>query len=429
MINFKVFLREQLNKTQKTMVDRYVRHITKLGNNLNDIHKFSDHVIPPGESRITIPLERTNNEAYKVHPEVEQHLNDNGYKVEDHKEGLASDQYGRSTKIGKILRKTKASKNVVDKFINDPERSGKRKSNLQVVISRHPHDVAAMSTNRGWSSCLSLTGKKRVHAVKGEIAAGTHVAYLTHANDPEITNPIARIALRPFYHKNDHNKTILRPELNIYGTAHKDFQRTVSKWTNKHFPIRTNDEYNIDDRVYNDSLPSTIKSFNRSINSKDPDDWGNAIRLHPDRITSSHIDKVMAIKDPDYNNVKINALKHPKATKKHVGQAIKDFDEEVVRTALEHPKADASHISQVLNSSVTSDLKTQALYHPKATNAHVEQAMGDKDVDLRMHAMEHPKATREQLIRGTQDEHKWVREAAQDRLKRFKDDKKTNRNI
>ena len=69
---------------------------------------------------------------------------------------------GRKERIGKILQ-------FVKKYKPDWEFSQLTLSKLEkmfidrpagfkgyICISRHPHDIAAMSTDRGWTSCMDL---------------------------------------------------------------------------------------------------------------------------------------------------------------------------------------------------------------------------------------------------------------------------------
>lgn len=86
-------------------------------------------------------------------------------------------------------------------------------SHLQVVISKHPHDVIGMSQGTEWGlrqhehtvwdnlpvqSCMRFGTLQHDTHMKHELNAGTHVAWLTHKGDNEAKEPLARITLRPF---------------------------------------------------------------------------------------------------------------------------------------------------------------------------------------------------------------------------------------
>jgi hypothetical protein len=189
--------------------------------------------------RISIPLVHHESAEIEPHPDVAEHLSKNNIKIKSYKAGLIEDpKYpNRSIKLGKYLQQTNAPQNVIDSFNNDPNRRAAKQvqKGLHVVISRHPHDVAGMSTDQGWTSCMDLDGGVNSHYMKNEIKNGTHVAYLCRSEDPEAKTPLARIALKPYTHKKS-GETILRPEQTVYGDADNAFGHTVNSWAEKNFP-------------------------------------------------------------------------------------------------------------------------------------------------------------------------------------------------
>lgn len=112
-----------------------------------------------------------------------------------------------------------------------------------VCISRHPYDIAGMSTDRRWVSCMTLPGDKRKPAggmfyeyVHFDITEGTLVAYLIDENDKNITHPYARIAIKPYYNYYDKNDILLVPEPTIYSDRKdglESFQSLVKNWVEK----------------------------------------------------------------------------------------------------------------------------------------------------------------------------------------------------
>lgn len=245
-ITFSRWLLEELTPNQKRIVDSW----PETRNPIN----ISKHVIPSGQDRITIPLEDPHDHKVMPHPDIASHLEKHGYSVEDYSSGTAKDKYGRITKIGKALSSTKADPKLLNTFNSDPARQGGGKvhDNLQVVISRHPHDVAGMSTGRGWTSCMDMKDGVNKDYLKHEIAEGTHVAYLTQKGDHEVKNPIARIALKPFREEKS-DRIILHPEHKTYGTAASSFEHTVNNFVNNHFPLKENTFYTKNSKVYDDS--------------------------------------------------------------------------------------------------------------------------------------------------------------------------------
>ena len=267
-MKFKKFLAEslvaeELTDKQKDLVDTWPETRAPV--------EISKHVIPVGQSRLIIPLADPYDKSTLPHPFIEEHLKKHGYEVEDYTSGKAKDKYGCSVKIGKILQSTNEPV-LLKTFNNDPVRTSARlHNNLQVVISRHPYDVAGMSTNRSWTSCMKMASDiydqtadssgrygpgEMAHFLPEDIKHGTHVAYLTQKGDNTIQNPIARIALKP-YHEDKSVRVILRPEPKTYGNAPaSSFEHTVNDWTQEHFPMKENTFYRRPLGLYNDADPT-----------------------------------------------------------------------------------------------------------------------------------------------------------------------------
>ena len=112
-------------------------------------------------------------------------------------------------------------------FMNDPVRAAK-KSGLKVIISKDIHDLGAMSTGRGWTSCMHLgTGihKKDVYC---EVKNGGFVAYLVRDGDEDIKSPIARIHIRRF--DNPKGQSVAVPEDEVYGADTPALKNAVNNW-------------------------------------------------------------------------------------------------------------------------------------------------------------------------------------------------------
>lgn len=108
----------------------------------------------------------------------------------------------QNQKIGKLIGNT--DKDLLDFFNADPVRLGKNivnainSNNLWVVISNHAYDIAGMSTNRDWTSCMNvLTGDNKVY-VKHDIQYGTLVAYIIDKSDTNIERPYGRVLIKPY---------------------------------------------------------------------------------------------------------------------------------------------------------------------------------------------------------------------------------------
>jgi len=138
----------------------------------------------------------------------------------------------RTVRIGRLLAKEPWLKKIFD---NDPGRKGIAADELLVVISRHPYDIAGMSFDRGWTSCMNLEKGGNKKYVPSIIKAGVLVAYLVKNDDKNINAPIARVLLKPYRKAGD---TILVPSLE-YGGAPNSFRQVVDKfcsWANSGSP-------------------------------------------------------------------------------------------------------------------------------------------------------------------------------------------------
>jgi hypothetical protein len=208
--------------------------------------------------------------------DVVDHLTKHGYEVKDYRAGIASTKkvVGDPSKgiphrvktvdekIGSILERTNASSEVKSSFMNDPARSLKSSDDQHVVISTTPLAIAGMSTGTHWrdQSCMNMQGGSMNHKLADDSMHGTHVAFLVHGNDKtafahgEPSNPIARIALKPFHTKISGEKdTIFRPETKSYGNASSNFHTAVSHWANTNYPAIEGQHYIKNRDVYDDS--------------------------------------------------------------------------------------------------------------------------------------------------------------------------------
>jgi len=144
-----------------------------------------------------------------------------GYSLETAEDYIKGVAYAKDdkdkkqpTRIGKILQKNidnsdKYSvdiKKLADSFRDDPVRTAKNKNSFKVVISRHPYDIAGMSTDRSWRSCMDLgfdpieyytdnefpeDGGSNSEYVSEDIKAGTIVAYLISSDDVHANGRVA----------------------------------------------------------------------------------------------------------------------------------------------------------------------------------------------------------------------------------------------
>lgn len=113
-------------------------------------------------------------------------------------------------------------------FSSDPKRANKSASGLSIVFTQNPHDVATMSTGRGWTSCMNLEGGAHRSDVFCEVSSGGFVAYLINSTDTDIKSPLARVHIRRFMSKDGRNIAI--PEESVYGNDSPGFLEAVKAW-------------------------------------------------------------------------------------------------------------------------------------------------------------------------------------------------------
>jgi hypothetical protein len=163
-----------------------------------------------------------------------------GYEIVDYTRGLAQKKTGNqnSTKIGKILTAAaqqgdSEATDALRFFQNDQQRTSTR-AEYRGVISRHPYDVAGMSTDRGWTSCQDLVRGSQCHYVPQDIRAGTLVAYMIKKDDVDLKAPVGRVLLKPYI--NNQNQTAYAPHKESYGSVTDEFLQAVNRfagWLNR----------------------------------------------------------------------------------------------------------------------------------------------------------------------------------------------------
>ena len=189
------------------------------------------------------------------------------YNIEDYIKGTAyetrDEQKKQPNKIGRILTKLVSDKNrtgeydfpehvrekaneLSDAFRDDPIRSAQCEE-YKVVISRHPYDIAGMSTDRNWWSCMHLgtqginykTKEEGSNArfIKGDIKEGSVIAYLICSNDKHkngkyaIKKPFARILMKPHVSLDDEGNRSYAYTIGMtYGAPIPEFYEFIEKW-------------------------------------------------------------------------------------------------------------------------------------------------------------------------------------------------------
>jgi hypothetical protein len=196
--------------------------------------------------RLYLELEESEEQKQKISKDVRDRINKaleyTNYEVENFNKNIAvSDK--RTTSIIKVLMKDSGLKKSdinVQKLKSDYEKELNKKStqrkqdNYLVVISRHPYDIAGMSTDRGWTSCMDLdTGGQTFHIME-DVKKGTIIAYLIKKDDLNINNPVARVLIKPYVSEDSEEIALFRDNYKeIKGEPVKGFKETIDAWLEK----------------------------------------------------------------------------------------------------------------------------------------------------------------------------------------------------
>jgi hypothetical protein len=154
----------------------------------------------------------------------------------DYVHGVCTVEYKNGSqnqvKIGKILVKEDVKWNgapAINLFNSDPARLGKdieeksMSGDLCIIISDHAYDIAGMSYDRSWTSCMNIADGDCKEMVECDIHHGTLVAYLCGTDDTNINRPYARFLIKPYklqrrgYTGFSPCKMIYYPERTVYS--------------------------------------------------------------------------------------------------------------------------------------------------------------------------------------------------------------------
>lgn len=101
----------------------------------------------------------------------------------------------------------------------DQRLSTSRTENItcMICITHNPYDVAGMSTDRNWTSCMNLYGGAYKQTALKQVQYGGMCAYLIKEDDKEIKQPIARIAIKRLVGELKTKAFIFQAQPAIYG--------------------------------------------------------------------------------------------------------------------------------------------------------------------------------------------------------------------
>ena len=133
----------------------------------------------------------------------------------------------------------------------------------KIIISRHPYDIAGMSTDRGWTSCMNLDSGEYKNYVETSLNNGALIAYLVNENDTNINKPISRLLIKTFVKIDEdinfNNPNWLLKVSSIYGQNYEKFSKIVQNWLNDNWNDKIKKSVNkyttftLHDGFYNES--------------------------------------------------------------------------------------------------------------------------------------------------------------------------------
>ena len=277
-INLYNLILEELTDKQKKLTDKYTAK-RKEGLSFGPLFK---------EERTYFPLNITEIMNIEIPNEIEQTLDNAGFYITDYRAGIAmkkakpgEEKDLRQIKIGKILSKLNQP-NLLKQFNERLGTSKKDIKNLKVdiCITYNPYDIAGMSTDRNWTSCMNLDDGAYNDTPLKQVQYGGMVAYLISDDDKNIEKPLARIAIKRFISKNDSSKFIFLAEYRIYGDVELAnelrFQEKLIEILEKSNKLTTKNssgEYLRDDEnSYSDTYYKNYYWFNdKNLNNLDKD--------------------------------------------------------------------------------------------------------------------------------------------------------------
>jgi hypothetical protein len=134
-----------------------------------------------------------------------------------------------------------------------------------MVISKSAYDLAGMSTDRRWRSCMNLRDGINRHFVPVDIKHGTLVSYLVNPTDKNIEKPMGRILIKPYVEIDNQDEVLYGIEHDKvkYGRDNPEYVKTLVNVLDKAQEEKTG-IFRLDGNLY----PDAGKQFTVS-NSKE----------------------------------------------------------------------------------------------------------------------------------------------------------------
>jgi hypothetical protein len=289
-----------------------------------------------GKDRVYFDFQPSDESTGNVFPKIQDYLSKKKFKIIDYKQGIAQEDkppeekeitdpqtkekkkvkvQPQKIRIGVLL---KDNPELQKEYNDDEIRGGSKTKQYSIVISRHPYDIAGMSTNRGWTSCMNLKGGCNVHKVIKDVEHGSLIAYLINANDKNIQNPLSRILLKPHYKEKSQSK-MLKPDT-TYGVSVPGFEETVEDIVDR--TINKNSEEGVfsqdDTKVYYNDGEEGRSYLNDPSN--------NLYNKYLNEPSLKKIPRIIIRKYPDFLTQWFEKFGYIEKPWEEIPQEVKDYD-------------------------------------------------------------------------------------------------------
>jgi uncharacterized protein YjbI with pentapeptide repeats len=246
---------------------------------INPLWKFleskADSISRNGE-RLFFYFDETTKLKDEIETLVNRYVDDKGsvYKLLDFEKGkvLKTVKTERGLKdveigLGKVLQIISKTNPYALQLLNTYNvdayaRSSKsQKDRPVIVISKHPVDLANMSTDRSWSNCMSLStagnseGGTNKRYIECDVQQGTLIVYLLpdSSNLKSVQHAQARVLIKPYY-KEDTDELVMSPG-RLYGDAPTSFITFIEDLIKSSNLYKTAGLFKLQRDLYTDNVP------------------------------------------------------------------------------------------------------------------------------------------------------------------------------
>ncbi|AXG66904.1 hypothetical protein HOU08_gp178 [Dickeya phage vB_DsoM_JA29] len=165
-------------------------------------------------------------------------LRENNFELLDYAAGTVKDRHDRVQRLGKVLSKQPDLKKLFDNDANRRQIVTAAKGDKLVCLSMHPYDIAGMSTDRGWTSCMNLVDGSNKKFVERDVKANTLIAYMVNPEDKNVNKPIMRLLLKKFVNSNGSSFRYIA-EVAYPDAKDTLFVKKVQEWVDQNINVVT----------------------------------------------------------------------------------------------------------------------------------------------------------------------------------------------